>query len=119
MHALPRASRVVWIAAIGLWSLFLAFLGLHLITPSDGARLPAGESQSVAAGLRLAPLVPGAWQPADLLLAVNGQSVQWLAQSLTPPHAAGLYFTPGPPFTYTVERAGRRLDLPVVLGAYP
>ncbi len=119
MRSVPRASLAVWIAAVGLWSLFLAFLGLHLVTPSDGARLAPGEPQSVGQGLRLAPLVPGAMQPGDLLLAVNGQSVHSLAGELSNPGQAGARLAFGQSVTYTIERAGRRLDLPVTLGAYP
>src|SRR5579859_1069987 len=119
MHALPRASLAVWIAAIGLWSLFLGFLGLRLLTPSDGARLPPGEPQPVVSGLRLAPLAPGALQPGDLLLAVNGRSVAELAQDLIGPRPANAKFAPGPPFTYTVERAGQSRDVSITLEPYP
>jgi S1-C subfamily serine protease len=119
MRGLPRSCLWLWIAAAGLWLLFLAFLGLHLITPSDGARLAPGETQVVAQGLRLEPLIPGAVQPGDLLLAVNGQSVQSLARELTHPAQAGTRLDFGQSVSYTLERAGQRLDLPITLGAYP
>src|SRR5258708_1336971 len=109
MHSMPRASLAVWIAAVGLWSLFLAFLGLHLITPSDGGRLAADEGQSVEQGLLLEPLVPGALQPGDLLLAVNGQTVQSLARDLSSPAQIGVRFVFGQSVSYMVERAGQRL----------
>ena len=119
MRSMPHASLALWMAVAGLWSLFLAFLGLHLITPSDGARLPPGEPQSIGGGLRLEPLRPGSLEPGDLLLAVNGQSVVSLAGDLAYPRPAGPRYAFGQSLTYTVERAGQRRDLPVTLGLYP
>ncbi len=119
MHSLPRASRAVWIAAIGLWLLFLAFVGLHLVTPSDGARLAPGEAQAPEAGLRLEPLVPSALQPGDLLLAVDGRSVAALARALTGPWPANPPFAFGQAVTYTVARAGQPRDVRLTLGRYP
>src|SRR5574342_755046 len=82
MRSLPRASLAVWAAAAGLWLLFFAFLGLHLKTPSDGARLAPGEPQPAEAGLRLEPLEAGPLQPGDLLLRVEGQTVASITRDL-------------------------------------
>jgi len=119
MRALPRSPWLTWLAAAGLWTIFLSFLGLQLVTPSDGTRLPPGQPQSAAQGLRLEPLRPGSLLPGDVLLAVDGQTVESLAGRLTQlqPASAGWAF--GQTHRYTVARGGSVLDLPVTLGSYP
>ena len=113
-----RSSLALWIAAIVLWAVFLGFLVLQLVTPSDGARLPPGVTQSIEHGLRLEALRPGSLQSGDLLLAVNGQSVDALAAILTrrPPSINWAF---GQTLTYTVERNGVARDITVRLGRYP
>ncbi len=119
MRALSRSPRLTWIAAAGLWSLFLAFLGVHLITPSDGARLPPGEPQFVGRGLRLELLRPGSLRSGDILLAVDGQSIASLASQLTHGQRPGARWNFGQTLQYTIERDGAVLEVPVTLGRYP
>jgi signal transduction histidine kinase len=119
MRALTRSPKWTWIAAAGLWSLFLAFLGLHLITPSDGARFPPDEPKFAGHGPRLEMLRPGSLRSGDVLLAVDGRSLASLAGQLTQWQRPGAQWTFGQTLQYTVERDGAVLEVPVTLGRYP
>src|SRR6476660_4735368 len=116
---MTRSTLALWLAAAGLWALFLGFLGLHWLTPSDGARMAPGEAQTLAGGLRLEALRPGSLQSGDILLAVNGRSVAALADALTQPQTPGFEWASGQPLRYTLNRAGATLEVPVTLGPYP
>jgi len=114
-----RSTLALWLAAAGLWALFLGFLGLHLVTASDGARLAPGEAPLAAGGLPLEPLRPGSLQPGDVLLAINGHSVTALAEALTQPQPPGFEWAAGQTLRYTLNRAGAVVEVPVTLGPYP
>src|SRR5262245_34755908 len=116
----PSAARFLPPAlCLLLWLLFLGFLALHLLTPSDGARVPPGQAAALAGGLPLEPLRPGGVEAGDVLLAVNGHSVAELARTLSRPGPTGITWTAGQSLRYTVERGGVARDVSVTLGAYP
>ena len=119
MREQSRSHWLIWIAAAGLWAVFLAFLGLHLVTPSDGARLPPGVIQSAAQGLRLEALGPGSLRSGDVLLAVDGKSVVSLAGQLAHLQPPIVPWAFGQTLDYTIERGGAVLDMPVTLRSYP
>ncbi|MCC7362118.1 MAG: hypothetical protein IT317_21720 [Anaerolineales bacterium] len=115
----PSRSRwLLWLTAAGLWTIFLAFVGLHLVTPSDGARLPPGVIQSTTRGLRLEALRPGNLRSGDVLLAVDGQTVESLAGRLTGAAVPAPPWAFGQTLRYTLVRDGAVLDVPVTLGRY-
>src|SRR5206468_3016560 len=101
-----RSTLALWLGAAGLWALFLGFLGLHLVTPSDGARLPPGASRSAEPGWLLQPLRPGSLRAGDRLLAVDGRSLAALAEELGGWPLDGPRYAFGQTVRYTIERAG-------------
>lgn len=123
MKHLDRSSLGMLLIAIAVASLGVAFVLLHLVSPSDGARLDPGQAVWNTRGVLLTPLQEGssALRPNDLLIAINGTHIEALARNLFVPTISD------PPsrwqfdreVTYTVIRGGRQLDVPVRLGQFP
>lgn len=115
-----RSLIALWIA-IFLLLLAVAFLWLHLVTPSDGARLQPGEAVWQPDGVIVTPLMdqPDGLQKGDVVLAVDGQSLETLARALFRLEFQRPDWQFGETIIYTVRRAGTRLEIPVTLGRYP
>lgn len=118
MRSFTRTTPVLWVSAAILWSLLLTFVGLQLATPSDGARLPPGAIQPGANGLLVAPLASSGLRSDDIVITVEGQSIETLARGLTDFNQPSQWAC-GQTITYTVMRDGARRDIPITLGLYP
>lgn len=101
----------------------LAFFVLHLVSPSDGARLTPGQAVWTSRGVLLTPFqLNSPLQPGDVLVAINGQPLEALAQQLF--HPATLLhpdegWHAGQEVRYTVLRHGQHLDILVKLQPFP
>lgn len=116
MHRFNRASLALLALAIVFWSLFVAFVVLHLAAPSDGARIVGGTETGA---LRVAPFVPSGLQGDDVVLAVDGRSVESLARALTAFSQPAPQWAFGQTVVYTIQRDGEQLTIPIELGPYP
>jgi two-component system, NarL family, sensor kinase len=120
-------KALIWtrFAIIFLSLLILApatiFTLLHLTSASDGARLQPGQSNILREGVVVAPLTfqPGGLQQGDIVLAVNGRSLEDLAAGLFTLSSERPSWKMGEQVTYTLFRDGQRLDVPIILGSYP
>ena len=122
----PRRPRLAVLPfAMGLLLLAAAFVGLPLATPSDGARLEPGQAVWRADGVVVTPLQeqPSGLRRGDVVVAVDGRSMESWAQALfDPARRAGSCTSgwgAGPTVEYTVVRDGRPLQITVPLGRYP
>src|SRR5262245_22076775 len=125
MKRFVRAPFAIVCVALCLLSLPLCFIWLHLISPFDGARLgpdePFGQSAWKANGVLATPLQDedDGLHKDDLIVAVDGVSVEAWVQALTSPGFKRPQWKIGDTITYGVVRDGNRLDVPVRLRAYP
>ena len=87
MKHLDRSSLGMLLIAMGVALLGIAFVLLHLVSPSDGARLDPGQTVWSTRGVLLTPLQEGssALHPNDLLIAIDGTHVEALARNLFEP----------------------------------
>jgi two-component system NarL family sensor kinase len=115
------AGLAVLLVAIGMLVLAGAFLWLHVTTPSDGARLEPGEQVWRPQGVLVTPLEdrPGGLRRGDLVVAVDGRSMESWAQALFDPGTSRPSWQFGESITYTVLRDGQWLGVAVTLGRYP
>ncbi|MBM3179256.1 MAG: hypothetical protein FJZ86_02770 [Chloroflexi bacterium] len=111
---------VLIVAAIAV-SLAAAFLTLHVLTPSDGARLQPGDPVWRADGVIVTPLVeqPDGLQSGDRVIAVAGRSMEDWAQALFQMGVSRPNWQFGQTIIYTVLRDGQPQDIQVALGRYP
>ena len=102
-------------------SLPLAFIALHLFTPSDGARLARYERAMQPQGLVLEPYQPGQspLQAGDVLLAIDGTSMLAWTERLFDLRLARPEWDFGDQVSYTVLRDGTQLELTVTLDRLP
>jgi hypothetical protein len=123
MKYLDRSSLGMLLIAMGMAALGVAFVLLHLVSPSDGARLDPGQAVWSTRGVLLTPLQEGgsALHRNDLLIAIDGTHIEALARNLFEPTLSdpGSRWQFGREVTYTVIRDGRQLDVPVRLGHFP
>ena len=121
MKQLNAASFWVVLIAIGVVLPAVAFLWLHLASPADGARLEPGLAVWRPDGVILTPLRTPAngLRPGDVLVAVNGTSVESWASRLFDLSVPRPQWHFGQTVTYTVVRQGLSLNIPVSLGRYP
>jgi two-component system, NarL family, sensor kinase len=105
--------------ACGFILLGAAFLLLHLTGPSDGTRLAPGQPVWQPDGVVITPLQPGRLRQGDIVVAVEGKSMESWAQGLFEVGLARPQWHVGQTITYTVLRNGRSLDVPVTLEPYP
>ncbi|HLA97396.1 MAG TPA: hypothetical protein VJL34_02995 [Anaerolineales bacterium] len=98
-----------------------AFIWLHLVTPSDGARLRRNQQVMTPSGPVLEPYQPGQslLQSGDVLLAVDGTSMLDWTQRLLDYSLVRPEWKYGDRVTYTVLRAGEQLDLTITLQRLP
>lgn len=119
-HA-ERVRLAILLATAAMVALGVAFVWLHSASPSDGARLAPGQPVWRSNGVVLSLLHP---QPAglrtgDVVVAVDGRSLQSWAEALADPTAQRPQWQFGQVVTYAVVRDGVHLDVPVTLGSYP
>ncbi|HSR19509.1 MAG TPA: hypothetical protein VLL49_01225 [Anaerolineales bacterium] len=122
MPAPPRSRPTIFLISTAVLLPTLAFLLLHIFTPSDGARMLPGYSEAWQPnGIQLTPYLPDSspLQAGDLLIAVDGQELNARVATL-------LRFGPAVPrpafgqtLAYTVIRAGQTIEVPVTLGRFP
>jgi signal transduction histidine kinase len=121
MYQRDRARIAVLLATAAMVALGVAFVWLHLASPSDGARLDPNQhtwrSHGVAVTVLRSQL--DGLRTGDVVVAVDGTSVESWAQALTNPTATRPQWHTGQVLTYTVERGGVTMDVPVTLGSYP
>ena len=137
-HRLRRLSaRWVTIAGLVLVAPAVAFVGVRVATPTDGAHVRPGSDGVTAHGLVIAPLAPGPLQEGDVVTAIGGVAMETLAGALTPrpagtdtevaarpPHVESLRelrstWRLGATVGYDVLRSGEGVRLQVPLVRYP
>jgi hypothetical protein len=116
MRSFNRASLALLAIAAVFWSLFAAFVGLHLAAPSDGARV-LGWAES--GGVRVAPLVADGLQENDVVIAIDGRSVESLARALADFGQPAPQWAFGQTVVYTIQRDREQLEVPIQLRTYP
>ena len=121
MRNLERARLSILLAASIMVALGAAFVWLQVAAPSDGARLAPGQPVWRSDGIVVTPLreQPGGLRAGDIVVAVDGVSIESWAQALADPTVARPQWRFGQTITYSVLRDGTTLDVPVTLGAYP
>jgi hypothetical protein len=84
MKQLDRSSLGILLIAMGVAALGVVFVLLHLVSPSDGARLEPGQAVWKTGGVLLTPLQEGSstLHPNDLLIAIDGTRIERLASNL-------------------------------------
>jgi len=117
---MPDSKRDYWlilITSLIAISFGVVFVARHLDSPSDGARIVPGGITSE--GALVNPLRGGVLQQDDLVVVVEGRSLEAWAGSLfgnsSPPPA----WNKGETLHYSVIRDGNPLDVRVTLGPYP
>ncbi len=116
MQYFNRASLTLLAFAAICWSLLLTFVGLHFAAPSDGARVAGGNGID---GLRLAPLIDAGLQDKDVVIAIDGRSVESIVNALADLSQPAPQTTFGQAIIYTILRDGKKLDIPITLSQYP
>ncbi len=116
-----RARLSILLASALMVALGVAFVWLQLTTPSDGARLDPGQPAWRPDGVVVTALreQPGGLQSGDVVVAVDGVSMETWAQALVDPTVSRPYRRFGQTVTYSVLRDGAPVEVPVTLSAYP
>jgi two-component system NarL family sensor kinase len=111
---------VILITSLVAISLGAAFVIQRTTQPSDGARLNPGTIAILPQGVVVTPLrdEPGGLQAGDIVLAVNGSSLNSWAQTLFGRSEPDRWQY-GQTVHYTLLRNGQNLDIPIILGSYP
>ena len=117
----PHHNRGLFLFALFCLLLPVLFIWLHLITPSDEARLSSGLIIYTDQGVVVSPYESGQGllQEGDVISAVDGVPMQVWLRSLGLPGSSGLSLQPGQTILYTVLRKGELLDLKIPLGTLP
>ena len=119
----PRGyARSVVLVVSGLaLVLGLAFVCLHAFSPSDGTRLEPGQQTWVPAGVVVSPLEhhPGGLESGDVVVSIDGRSLASWEAGLFDPRAPHPRWHVGQTVTYTVQRNGHLVTIPVTLSPYP
>jgi two-component system, NarL family, sensor kinase len=102
-------------------ALGVGFVWLHLASPSDGARLEPGQRTWIPGGVVVSPLErhPGGLEPGDVIVAIDGRSMEAWKEGLFALNAPHSQWQFDQTITYTVQRDGHLLNVPVTLGKYP
>ncbi len=116
MQHFNRANLALLIIAAVFWALLLSFVGLHFATPSDGARIAGGTETG---GLRVALLTNAGLQENDVVIAIDGRSIESYIRALTDFNQPAPQWAFGETIIYTVTRDGKKLDIPITPGRYP
>jgi hypothetical protein len=116
------AARVaLLISILGMLAICGVFVWVTLTTPSDGALVANGVYAWRPDGVAVAELdpQPHGLQTGDIVVAIDGRSLESWSHTLFQPGAAPFHASFGQRVTYTVIRGHQRLNIAVQLGAYP
>ncbi|MGV8928232.1 MAG: M50 family metallopeptidase [Brevundimonas sp.] len=102
-HFKPIWQRALIVAAGPAANFLLAVLLFTILFSVVGERIAAPRVASVDAG---SPAAEAGFQPLDLIVAINGRAVQE-GQEVT----RSVIMSAGDPLRFTVDRAGRQMDL--------
>ncbi len=107
--------------AVFCLALPISFIWLHLVTPSDGARLRRTEQGITPQGPILEPYQPehSPLQSGDVLLAVDGTGMLGWMERLFDLRVERPKWELGDQVTYTVLRDGGQIDLAITLERLP
>ena len=121
MKPLWRASIYVLLFSCTPLALAAGFLWLHEIQPFDNLRLQPGGSVWQPNGVIVTPLLEqtNGLRAGDVVVAVDGRSMEDWARMLFQVRVLRPQWQIGETITYTVERDGHLVDLPVTLRRYP
>lgn len=113
----------LWLIPFGIVCLLIpmAFIILHVTSPSDGSRLSSGIAMFTDKGAVVEPYDSDqqGWQAGDIVTAVGGQSMETWVNSLLVPGLPRPRLQIGDEVTYTIERDGQSNNLVNVLGSFP
>ena len=118
----PMRTRIaVASGALSAVLLGVAFLVLHLVSPSDGARLTPGQPAWKSDGVMVTPIQaqPQGLQEGDVVVGIDGSSLESWAEALFAPGIARPHWQVGQIVIYTVVRHGHQVEVPVTLENYP
>jgi two-component system, NarL family, sensor kinase len=123
-HGVPRLGKASWAAlgvALAILALGGAFVALCLAGPSDGAHIEFDQPAWRPDGVVVTPLgqQTDGLRPGDLVVAVEGRSLEAWAEGLFDAGASRPHWQVGQTIRYTVVRGGRAQELAVTLGRYP
>jgi two-component system NarL family sensor kinase len=121
---MPASRSAFWLTLIGALfaiSFGAAFVLRHLQMASDGARLEPGGNALTLAGVVVTSLrpIPGGLQTGDIVLAVNGRSLESWSQNLFGGRYVPPAWTVGETLQYRVMRGGQPSEIQVRLDRYP
>ena len=122
MSSRHRHWRWVVLVLSGLaLALGMAFVWLHLASPSDGTRLEPGQQTWVPAGVVVSPLEsqPGRLESGDIVVSIDGRSVTTWEAGLFDLRAPRAQWHVGQTVTYIVQRNGQYRAILVILSPYP
>jgi two-component system NarL family sensor kinase len=121
--SIANARFPLWTIPFGIACLLipLAFIILHLAIPSDGMRLSSGNVMFTYNGVLVSPYSPDEQVLAegDVVIAVEGQSLENFARSLFIPGLSRPRWQIGNEVIYTIERDGELVDKVVPLSPLP
>ena len=117
----PGHQRGFFLFALFCLLLPVLFIGLHLTTPSDGARLSSGLKLYTDLGVVVSPYTAGQGllQEGDVISAVDGVPMQVWLRGLGKLFSPGLRLQAGQHLLYTLVRDGRTLQVSIPLGKLP
>ncbi|HEU4783494.1 MAG TPA: histidine kinase, partial [Ktedonobacterales bacterium] len=121
MRQPDRARIAVLLAAAAMVALGVAFVWLHIASPSDGARIDPNQQPWRSHGVAVTVLraQSDGLRSGDVVTAIDGQRLESLAQTLANPATPRPQWQIGQVITYSIIRDGATMDVPVTLGAYP
>jgi two-component system NarL family sensor kinase len=120
LHYAFRRWIVLVISGLALL-LGVAFVWLHGASPSDGTRFEPGQQTWIPAGVVVSPLErqPGGLEAGDVIVSINGRSLESWEEGFFDLEAPHPQWHIGQTVTYTVQRNGHVVTVPVVLQRYP
>ena len=120
-HARQHGRWVVLLVGVLGLTLGLIFVCLHAASPSDGTRLEPGQQTWIPAGVVVSPLGkhPKGLEPGDVVVAIDGRSLKSWEEGLFDLNAPQPHWYLGQTLSYTVQRDGHLLTVPVTLEPYP
>lgn len=114
------SNRLIVFAVICL-ILPASFISLHLLTPSDGARLSYNDPIFTPLGAVVSPYHPGSsyLEEGDVVVGVAGQSMESWSEELFSIGANPPDWDIGDTVTYNVLRDGKAVNISIQLGNLP
>jgi signal transduction histidine kinase len=121
MRQSDRGRVAALLTAVVMVTLGVAFVWLHLATPSDGARIEPHQFAWRSEGVVITVLrtQPHGLRTGDIVAAVDGKSLESWTQALANPVVQRPQLQPEQVVTYTVVRNGVTMAVPVTLESYP